>query len=155
MKLPFSVNCNKNITLESKLNQNLPLLYFDGLRLEQVLNNLLSNAIKFTPENGKVWITTNLFQKKIKGEDKMFARVGVHDTGPGIPEEKLKYVFEKYEQVDSENSMKSSGTGLGLSICKEIVNLHGGEIWVESEVKKGSHFFFTLPIEPFMDKLMK
>jgi signal transduction histidine kinase len=146
---------NKKITLDSELNKNLPLLYFDSLRLEQVLNNLLSNAIKFTPENGRVWVTTSLFQKKLKGEDKMFAQIGVHDTGPGIPEEKLKYVFEKYEQVDSENSMKSSGTGLGLSICKEIINLHGGEIWVESEVKKGSHFYFSLPIEPSMDKLLK
>lgn len=146
---------NNNVILESELNQNLPLLFFDSLRLEQVLNNLLSNAIKFTPEGGKVQVTTDLFPKKIKGEEKMFARIGVHDTGPGIPDDNLKNVFEKYEQVDSEVSLKSMGTGLGLSICKEIVNLHGGDIWVESEVGKGSHFYFTLPIEPSIDKLLK
>jgi len=146
---------NKNITLECQLNPNLPLLFFDSLRIEQMLNNLLSNAIKFTPEGGKVWITTDFYQKKIKGEEKMFARIGVHDTGPGIPPERIDHVFEKYEQVDSGSSLKSSGTGLGLAICKEIANLHGGEIWVESEMNKGSHFYFTLPIEPSIDKLLK
>lgn len=146
---------NKNIALDTSLNKNLPLLYFDSFRIEQVVNNLLSNAIKFTPEEGKIWRTTDFYQEEIKGEKKMFAKIGTHDTGPGIPPQKLKYVFEKYEQVDSESSKKSAGTGLGLSICKEIVNLHGGEIWIESEVKKGSHFYFTLPIEPSIDKFLK
>ncbi|HFE63398.1 hypothetical protein B1H10_00675 [candidate division KSB1 bacterium 4484_188] len=146
---------NKNISLKSKLNQNLPLLYFDSLRIEQVLNNLLSNAIKFTPEGKTIRVTTEFHQKEIKGEKKMFAKVGVHDTGPGIPPEKMKQVFNKYEQVDSETAMKSAGTGLGLSICKEIIGLHGGDIWVESEVGKGSHFYFTLPIEPSIEKFLK
>ncbi len=146
---------NKNITVETQLNPNLPLLFFDSLRIEQVLNNLLSNAIKFTPAGGKIMISTELFKKEIKSEYKMYARIGVHDSGPGIPPEKLNYVFEKYEQVDSELSLKSAGTGLGLSICQEIVGLHGGEIWVESELKKGSHFYFTLPIEPSIEKFVK
>lgn len=146
---------NKNIKLQSELNPNLPLLYLDNLRIEQVINNLLSNALKFTPENGKIKVKSEFFQKNIKGEEKMFAKISVHDTGPGIPEEKRKYVFEKYEQVDSESSLKSAGTGLGLAICKEIVGLHGGEIWVESKEKEGSHFYFTLPIEPSINKILK
>ncbi len=146
---------NKNIILETQLNRNLPLLYFDSLRIEQVINNLLSNALKFTPEGGRIWITSEFYQKTIKGEEKMFARIGVHDTGPGIPPEKLKTIFEKYEQVDSEMYLKSAGTGLGLSICKEIVHLHGGDIWVESEPGKGSHFYFTLPVEPSIEKYLK
>ena len=75
--------------------------------------------------------------------------------GPGISSDKMQTVFEKYEQVDSEMFPKSSGTGLGLAICKEIVNLHGGEIWAESEKKKGTIFYFTLPIEPSIDKILK
>ncbi len=146
---------NKSITSEFARNENLPLLFFDSFRIEQVLTNFLSNAVKFTPEGGKIRVTTDFFQKTMKGEEKMFARIGVHDNGPGIPSEKMKYVFEKYEQVDSEISLKSAGTGLGLSICREIVSLHGGDIWVESELKKGSHFYFTLPIEPSIEKFLK
>lgn len=146
---------NKKVSLETKLNSNLPLLYFDSLRIEQVMNNLISNAVKYSPEGSKIKITSELFPKQIKGEEKYFARVGVLDKGPGISSDKLHTVFEKYEQIDSEMSPKSSGTGLGLAICKEIVNLHGGEIWVESEQKKGSVFYFTLPIEPSIDKILK
>ncbi len=146
---------NKNITIESRLNKNLPLLLFDPLRIEQVMNNLLSNAAKFTPEGGKITVTTDLYQKEIKGEVKFFARVGVHDTGVGIPPDKIDQIFQKYEQAESALTLKSAGTGLGLSICKEVINLHGGEIWVESEVNKGSHFYFTLPIEPSIEKFIK
>jgi signal transduction histidine kinase len=146
---------NKNVALENKLNKNLPLLYFDSLRIEQVMNNLLSNAVKYSPENSKIIVKTELFPQKIKGEEKFFARISVSDMGPGISADKLQTVFEKYEQVDSEMLPKSSGTGLGLAICKEIVNLHGGEIWVESEKKKGTIFYFTLPIEPSINKILK
>ncbi|GAB4331840.1 MAG: hypothetical protein Kow0037_08730 [Calditrichia bacterium] len=146
---------NKKIQLESELNPNIPLLYFDSLRIEQVLNNLLSNAVKFSPEGGEIRITTDLYSRDIKGEKRMYARVGVHDNGPGIPENEQKRIFQKYEQSLEQNGMKSAGTGLGLSICKEIIGLHGGEIWVESEPGKGSHFYFTLPIEPHIDKLLK
>ncbi|MBN2366964.1 MAG: PAS domain S-box protein [Calditrichaeota bacterium] len=146
---------NKKIQLETKLNSNLPLLYFDGLRIEQVMNNLLSNAVKHTKEGTGITVMTDIFSKEIKGEKKLFARIGVQDMGPGIDSDKLNTVFEKYEQVDSEMTPKSSGTGLGLAICKEIVNLHGGEIWVESEKKKGSTFYFTLPIEPSIEKVLK
>lgn len=145
---------NKNIKLKMNLDKNLPLLFFDGLRMEQVLNNLLSNAMKFTPENGSIYITSKLFRKQIKGEEKFFTCISVIDTGPGIPKDKIKDIFEKYEQVESGKKLSSIGTGLGLSICKEIVHLHGGEIWVDSEVNKGSKFSFVLPIEPTLEKVI-
>lgn len=146
---------NKNIDLKTKLNPNLPLLYFDSLRIEQVMNNLLSNAVKFTPEEGQIAVFTELFPQTIKGEEKLFTRIKICDSGPGIPSDKIDTIFEKYEQVDSDIMPKSSGTGLGLAICKEIVNLHGGEIWVKSKEDKGTCFYFTLPIEPSIDKVMK
>lgn len=145
---------NKNIKLKMTLDKDLPLLFFDGLRMEQVLNNLLSNAMKFTPENGTIYLTSELLRKEIKGEEKFFSCISVQDTGPGIPKEKIKDIFEKYEQVESGKKLSSIGTGLGLSICKEIINLHGGEIWVESEVNKGSKFSFMLPIEPTLEKVI-
>ena len=145
---------NKNIGIEFKLDRNLPLLFFDGLRIEQVLNNLLSNAMKFTPENGKIFVSSELLRKQMKGEEKFYSSISVRDTGPGIPKEKMKDIFEKYEQVEAGKKLSSIGTGLGLSICKEIVHLHGGEIWVESEINKGSQFCFTLPIEPTLEKII-
>ena len=145
---------NKNIKLEMKLDKNLPLLFFDGLRMEQVLNNLLSNAMKFTPEDGSIYVTSELLRKQIKGEEKFYTCISVIDTGPGIPKDKIKDIFEKYEQVESGKKQSSIGTGLGLSICKEIIHLHGGEIWVESEVNKGSKFSFVLPIEPTLEKVI-
>ena len=145
---------NKNIKLKMNLDKNLPLLFFDGLRMEQVLNNLLSNAMKFTPENGTIFVTSELLRKVVKGEEKYYTCISVQDTGPGIPKEKVKDIFEKYEQVESGHKLSSIGTGLGLSICKEIIHLHGGEIWVESEINKGSKFSFMLPIEPTLEKVI-
>jgi PAS domain S-box-containing protein len=138
---------SKNININLELNRNLPPLYFDSLRIEQVLNNLLSNAMKFTPENGDVYVSSGLTVRKTEDEERQFVRISVKDTGTGIPEDQIEYIFEKYEQASSNQNFNIRGTGLGLSICKEIVTLHGGEIWVESEPGKGSTFSFSLPIE--------
>ncbi len=146
---------NKNIRIEMDLDHNLPLLFFDSLRIEQVLSNLLSNAMKFTPENGNIYVSSRLIKKKRNGEEKFFASISVKDTGMGIPPEKLPHIFEKYEQVEDGQQFNIRGTGLGLSICKEIVELHGGEITVESELKKGSTFTFVLPIESSIEKIVK
>lgn len=146
---------NKKIELSLDLDRNLPLLLFDSLRIEQVLNNLISNALKFTPENGTITVETSLVKQPQGDEaEKFFARVSVRDSGVGIPVDKLKNIFEKYEQVDDNQQFNIRGTGLGLSICKEIVDLHGGEIWAESEEKMGSTFSFTLPIEPTIEKIV-
>lgn len=146
---------NKNIKIKTALDSNLPLLFFDSLRIEQVLNNLLSNAMKFTPENGKIVLESSLLKKKIKGEEKYFASISVKDTGVGIPKDKLDKIFDLYEQVEDNGKLNARGTGLGLSICREIVHLHGGQVWAESEPGKGSTFFFTLPIEPTIEKIIK
>lgn len=146
---------NKNITITQKLDENLPLLLYDSLRIEQVLNNLLSNAMKFTPENGHIQVETRLIKEKVGSEEKFFARISVKDSGVGIPEDQIDHIFEKYEQVDAHQQFNIRGTGLGLSICKEIVKLHGGKISVKSKPGEGSEFFFTLPIESAMEKAIQ
>ncbi len=145
---------NKNITVDIALAEDLPLVFFDSLRVDQVLNNLLSNAMKFTPENGNIYVNSSLKTTNHNGEEKQFVCISVKDTGVGIPPDKLPHVFEKYEQVDSNQHYNVRGTGLGLSICKEIVNLHGGDIWVESLPEEGSNFFFTLPIAPAVEQVV-
>ena len=113
----------------------------DQQRLAQVLTNLLSNATKFTPEGGKI----KLIIDKISDSEKVCGlRMVVQDNGIGITKEQQERLFHAFEQADGSISRKYGGTGLGLSISKQIVNLMGGEIWVESEPNKGSRFIFTV-----------
>ncbi len=139
----------KKIKLVKDLDENLPLLSFDKFRIEQVVRNFLSNALKFTPPEGTITISTKL--KKTKNTDtkdmQMHADVVVQDTGVGIPEEELNKVFNKYEQTEAGKDASLKGTGLGLAICREIVDLHGGEVWVKSVLHQGSDFGFSLPIQ--------
>jgi len=118
---------------------DLPALYVkgDALRLEQVLSNLLSNAVKYSPNGGRV---------TLKGVEKNGqAIITVADNGPGISPAKMDLVFERFKQVQDPGK-QVAGTGLGLTICKALVELHGGKIWVESTVGKGSQFSFSLPL---------
>jgi signal transduction histidine kinase len=108
-------------------------------QFEQVVINLLSNAIKYSPDGGKITISAG----KLETEDKFEVRVS--DQGAGIPPEHQGRLFEKFFRVETGLTRKTQGTGLGLYICKNIINSYGGEIWVESEVGKGSTFIFTLP----------
>ena len=110
----------------------------DFYALHHVLTNLLDNAIKFNKESGEVSI-----EAKRKGE---FAEVSVSDTGIGVTKENLPKIFERFYQADASPARKYGGTGLGLAVVKEIVEAHGGKIWAESELGKGSKFYFTLPI---------
>jgi PAS domain S-box-containing protein len=139
----------KNINLIKDLDQNIPLIYFDRFRIEQVLNNIVNNAIKFSPINGTVSIKNKLKKKKneIDGRTEMYVEISVSDTGVGIPKEELEKVFNKYQQTEAGKNASLKGTGLGLAICREIIELHKGEIWVESEINKGSTFYFILPIQ--------
>jgi PAS domain S-box-containing protein len=125
------------ITIEKQLEKGLPDVRADGDKLRQVFANLLSNAIKFNKEGGKVIISASR-----KGD---FLEFTVADTGIGIAKEHLDKIFERFYQVDSGAGRKYSGTGLGLAIVKKIIEAHGGEIEVESELGKGSRFRFTLP----------
>jgi PAS domain S-box-containing protein len=128
----------KRQQLEVDLPDALPPVMADKDRLIQILMNLVSNAHKYTPEGG--WIR---IRARPQGE---MVRVEVQDTGIGIPPEALPRIFERFYRVDDPRVQETPGTGLGLSIVKALVELHGGQIGVESEVGKGSTFYFTLPI---------
>ena len=139
----------KKINLNLNLDNNIPLLSFDKFRIEQVVTNLMSNAIKFTDEGGTITITTKM--KKVNQESpedvEMYAEVSVSDTGVGISESEVPMVFNKYEMTEAGKNAALKGTGLGLAICKEIIELHQGEVSVESTLGEGSIFTFTLPIK--------
>jgi len=129
---------NKGIALSAEAPAQLPSLEGDRNRLEQVMNNLLSNALKFTPEGGRVAIS-------LAGEDDHI-KVGVADTGVGIPPDELARLFQKFSRASNAAARAVEGTGLGLYISRAIVERHGGRIWAESEPGKGSTFWFTLPL---------
>ena len=126
-----------NCRLESSLQSDLPLVPFDSDRISQVLVNLLGNAIRYS-SNGWVEVTTHLSA----GE----AVVKVQDSGPGIPADKLERIFDAFVQLSTGPGRQVGGTGLGLAICKRLVELHNGRVWVESEIGKGSAFYFALRI---------
>ena len=109
----------------------------DNERILQVLRNLLGNAIKFTPEGGRIRISLRPVQGGLE--------IAVADSGPGIPEEDRAVIFDKYKQTATGVHDKIRGTGLGLAIAKHVVDAHGGRIWVESELERGSTFTFFLP----------
>jgi signal transduction histidine kinase len=128
---------SKKLILKAEVAKSLPVGLGDEQRLTQVLLNLVGNAIKFT-DKGEVRVAA----KMVNGH---FA-VSVTDTGPGIPQEHQGRIFEHFHQVDSSLTKAKGGTGLGLAIAKEIVEMHGGRIWVQSKLGKGSTFQLELPI---------
>jgi signal transduction histidine kinase len=132
-----SLASEKGIDFNVSVPADLPVVYGDSKRITQCLVNLAGNAIKFTKE-GSVEIAAEL------RDDTLFYRVT--DTGIGIPEDQLENVFSEFRQVDATISREYGGTGLGLSITKKFVDLHGGRIWVESTLGKGSTFSFAVPV---------
>jgi signal transduction histidine kinase len=138
----FSVLANqRDIAFTVNHGQNLPAkVYWDEDRINEVLGNLLSNAFKFTPRGGKVSLTVNCQENKV--------RITIKDTGVGISAEQLPHIFDKFYQADNQAQAATKGTGLGLAIAKEIVETHGGQILVESWVGEGTMFTVTLPAEP-------
>jgi PAS domain S-box-containing protein len=131
---PIASKKNISITIENEIQ--LVEMFADRLKFKQIMYNLLSNAIKFTHDNGKA----SIIVKKIGNN----TQISVSDTGIGIPEHMLQDVFTPFTQIDSSNKRKYGGTGLGLSIVKQFVEMHNGEIWLESEEGKGSTFIFTI-----------
>jgi len=124
----------KKSTLKKDVPQDIGSIWADRDKLSEVIINLLNNAIKYTPTKGNIAV-------KLEG-GKEEVRFEISDTGPGIPKEDQDKIFDKFERITSE---KQEGTGLGLPIAKDIVELHKGKIWIESEIGKGSKFIFTLP----------
>ncbi|MCB0155961.1 MAG: response regulator [Anaerolineae bacterium] len=128
----------KALRLENKIDPTSPAVYGDENRLQQILHNLVGNAIKFS-ETGVVAISAQV-------QDNNQLEVSVTDTGIGIPADKFESIFKSFEQADASTSRLYGGTGLGLSITRQLVELHGGTIGVESTVGQGSRFSFTLPL---------
>jgi signal transduction histidine kinase/HAMP domain-containing protein len=127
----------KGLQVRSLIPAGLPNVWADRARVRQVLANMLANAVKFT-ERGSVSVSASAAEG--------WVTVSVADTGVGITPEAQAYVFDEFRQADSSTTRRYGGTGLGLAISKRLVTLHGGRIWVDSEVGKGSTFHFTLPI---------
>lgn len=132
----------KNLTLKHHLPSHLPMALVDPQRMMQILNNLVTNAIRYTPQGGEIIVSTAVKQS----EGRTWVTMTVEDNGIGIPEEELPHIFERFYRGDQPRMMQISGTGLGLAIVKEIVELHGGDVTVESNVDKGSSFTVWLPI---------
>lgn len=129
---------NNKINLIFDTNDEEVITYCDPDKIERIMLNLLSNAIKYTPENGFIKVKIRSTQEEII--------VSVKDSGVGIPKEKLDVIFDRFGQVDDSLNRKCEGSGIGLSLVKNLVEIHGGEIYVNSEVNKGSEFVFSIPI---------
>ncbi len=128
---------NKPVLVKSDIPDPLPLVYVDPTRVRQIILNLMSNAVKFT-EQGSVTLRARI-------EDE-FVKISVIDTGIGIPEKSLPHIFDRFQQAGHDTSRIYGGTGLGLDISKQLCQMHGGDLTVESVYGKGSTFTFTLPV---------
>jgi two-component system, sensor histidine kinase ChiS len=132
-----TVFTGKNIKIKNQITNDIPYIYGDTNRIQQIMNNLIDNAIKYTKQ-GEVIV----YARRIKD----FLEITVEDTGIGIPQDKITTIFKPFEQVDSSETKQYKGFGLGLSIIKQLVELHSGSIHVESKPGTGSRFSFTMPI---------
>ncbi len=129
------------VTLDLSVDKGLGPVVADERKFKQILLNLLSNAVKFTPEGGRISV------KAMPADG--FVEISVSDTGIGIAPEDQEAIFEEFRQVGTDYARKREGTGLGLTLTRKFVEMHGGKIWVKSEVGKGSTFTFTLPMRPW------
>ena len=148
----------KGLNLITQEDKNIPEITADSRRLEQVLTNLVSNAIKFTPEGKTITISSKLinandikindyFKDNIKNIQGDYVEVCVQDEGIGIEEKNLLHAFDKFAQIENSLSRKAGGTGLGLPIAKQLLDAHNGAIWCDSELNKGSIFYFIIPVK--------
>ena len=136
----------KQLELEFQPAADIGNAEFDDERIGQVIRNYLSNAFKFTPQGSTVTVSVFAASLQIDGADRPALEVSVRDQGDGIPEEDRELVFEKFSQSDS-NKKGSGGTGLGLAISREIVQAHGGKLWVSNHPDGGADFHFRIPLE--------
>ncbi|WP_070120037.1 cell wall metabolism sensor histidine kinase WalK [Bacillus marinisedimentorum] len=135
----FELSKAQNVSFERIIPDENLYVYIDADRVTQVIDNIISNALKYSPEGGKV--TFKLIHNPTD------IQISIKDQGMGIPKDNLSKVFERFYRVDKARSRKMGGTGLGLAIAKEIIQLHGGRIWAESEEGKGTAINFVLPLE--------
>ncbi|RPI98316.1 MAG: sensor histidine kinase, partial [Chloroflexi bacterium] len=130
---------DKPVDIVLDIPDELPALRADSLRVRQVLSNLVTNAIKFT-EEGSITIRARCYEL-----DPSMLQISVIDTGIGMRQDQLHMIFDRFRQVDQSHTRRAGGTGLGLSITRQLIQMHGGDIWVDSEPGVGSQFHFTLP----------
>jgi two-component system phosphate regulon sensor histidine kinase PhoR len=128
----------KSIALKFDIPTSLPKIMVDETRFSQVMINLLDNAIKYSSERGSTTISAKIVDNALQ--------IDISDTGLGISEKDLPRIFERFYRVDKARSRELGGTGLGLSIVKHVVQAHGGQVWVKSELGLGSTFSFTIPL---------
>jgi len=126
------------VTLQTVLLENPPIVLCEPERVEQVLVNLLQNALSYTPAGGSITITS--------AADSDYIAIYVRDTGPGIPPEEQELIWDRFHKIDRARTPNRNGSGLGLTIAKQLIELQGGRVWVESTPGQGSLFGFTLPI---------
>jgi two-component system, OmpR family, sensor histidine kinase BaeS len=131
----------KNIVLESVL-EPVPAVLLDTVRINQVLYNLLTNALRYTPTQGNVKVASSLQTRN----GKKWIRIEVKDTGQGIAQQDLPYIFDHFYRADPSRNRKSGGSGIGLAIVKRLIELHGGKIEVVSRLGGGSSFIVYLPV---------
>ncbi|NPE30151.1 transporter substrate-binding domain-containing protein [Methanococcoides sp. SA1] len=134
-----SIAEKKRIEITADIADNNIVVEADKIKFKQILYNLLSNSLKFTPDNGTIVVSAN-----VKNE---MLYVSVKDSGMGIAKEDIRAIFRPFKQLEEMSSKVQQGTGLGLTLVKRFVEMHGGEIWVDSEVGKGSTFTFTIPLK--------
>jgi len=137
----------KELVFDVDAPTELPPINADREKIAHVVGNLFGNAVDFTPSGGRVWLRAT--STVDDGVESILVEVG--DTGVGISPEHHDLIFREFAQVDSTPSRPHHGTGLGLTIARKLVELHGGRIWVESELGAGSRFYFTVPLEPIGD----
>jgi two-component system phosphate regulon sensor histidine kinase PhoR len=126
--------------LKLRAEGNIPPVLGDADKFDQIMTNLISNAIKYSHAGGDVTVSVQ------SGGDTL--TVSVRDEGIGIPSDRLERIFEKFERVDDRDTRQAGGTGIGLYLVKHLVERHDGEVWVESELGKGSTFTFRIPLHP-------
>ena len=141
----------KSLSLTKEYEAGSTRVTADESKISQVMDNLLMNGIKFTPDRGTIHVSV----RKAREGDNAAAKAGVElpsvivcvkDSGVGIPVKEIPYMFDKYRQLVTTSLVAEKGTGLGLAICKNIVEAHGGRIWIESKENAGSSFYFSLPL---------
>jgi signal transduction histidine kinase len=140
----------KSLRMNLDIDPDLPPVFADRDRIQQVITNLLANAVKFSLAGGEVRVKVEVLEGKRAGELPGWIKVSISDQGIGIEEKHFEMIFDKFRQVSDDTlEDKPSGTGLGLPICEEIISYYGGNIWVESRKGRGSTFSFTLPTADF------
>ena len=148
---------NKNISLTLDIGENIPDLYIDSKRMEQIISNIVSNALKFTPENGTVamncelvdtkeLLSADLYEQTLNEQYNTYVKISVKDSGIGIKKDDIPKIFDKFQQIENSLSREVGGTGLGLPIAKQLTNAHGGIIWLESEPENGACFSVAIPV---------